>query len=273
MTWSTSTPAGSDSLANGDNIIRELKTDIQTALRGDDTEGVEAVFPGSDTANPVYRYRGLKGTTAARPTAGQYGLYVNTTLNTIQRDSGSAWEDVATLIPSGTKMVFYQASAPTGWTAVAVNDKFLRVVTAGGTGGTTGGTMAASTSLAHTHTVASHTHTTPAHSHLFEYDTLTTGNVVYSVPTYTDSEFGLRDVFTGSGAHTYSDYRSHQTDDGRLKTITGGSGSLVTESYRSYGYPYTKTSGAGTTGGTSLTTDDALASAFAYADVVVASKD
>lgn len=102
MTWSTSTPAGSDSLANGDNIIRELKTDIQTALRGDDTEGVEAVFPGSDTANPVYRYRGLKGTTAARPTAGQYGLYFDTTRQVLQRDNGTSWEDVAQIVTDGS---------------------------------------------------------------------------------------------------------------------------------------------------------------------------
>jgi hypothetical protein len=131
-----------------------MKTAVQEALRGQASEGVEAVFPGSaPTTAPVFRYRGLKGTTGARPSFGQYGLYANTTTNQLQRDSGSAWEDIATLIPSGTKMVFYQASAPTGWTAVAANDKFLRVVTAGGTGGTTGGTHAASTSLAHTHSV------------------------------------------------------------------------------------------------------------------------
>lgn len=41
---------------------------------------------------------------------------------------------------SSTGMLFYQASAPTGWTAVAVNDHALRVVSAGGTGGSAGGT-------------------------------------------------------------------------------------------------------------------------------------
>lgn len=52
------------------------------------------------------------------------------------------------LIPSGTKMVFYQTFAPTGWTAVAVNDYFLRVVTSGGTGGSIGGSW---DTLSHTH--------------------------------------------------------------------------------------------------------------------------
>lgn len=256
MTWSTSTPAGSDSLANGDNIIRELKTDIQTALRGDDTEGVEAVFPGSDTANPVYRYRGLKGTTAARPTAGQYGLYVNTTLNTIQRDSGSAWEDVATLIPSGTKMVFYQASAPTGWTAVAVNDKFLRVVTAGGTGGTTGGTVAASTSLAHTHTVASHDHTLASHTHSIPNINLEPNGVTSSYAS--DAYSGAYADVNGAGSSLIS-YKN-----------TGGSVSV----HFLNGRTDTSTSGAasGNTGAASPSTDSQLG-AFAYADVVIATKD
>ena len=73
MTWDPTTPTGSESINNGDNRIRELKTDLQTALRGNATDGDEAKFPGSDTANPVFRYRGLKGTTGARPAAGQYG--------------------------------------------------------------------------------------------------------------------------------------------------------------------------------------------------------
>lgn len=267
MTWSTSTPAGSDSLANGDNIIRELKTDIQTALRGDDTEGVEAVFPGSDTANPVYRYRGLKGTTAARPTAGEYGLYHNTTLNTIQRDNGSAWQDVATLIPSGTAMVFYQASAPTGWTAVAVNDKFLRVVTAGGTGGTNGGTVAASTSLAHTHTIASesahthdlgnHTHTTPSHQHDLEH-TNTTSNtsVTASIDSNASSGSYLGSVGHVAGSTIWS-----------IKNRTENSGSGTS------GTPSSNTSGAGSAHDHGAATGSQFAGAFAYSDVIVATKD
>lgn len=163
MTWDTTTPTGSESISNGDNRIRELKTDLQTALRGNATDGDEAKFPGSDTANPIFRYRGLKGTTGARPTAGQYGLYFNTTLNALQRDNGSSWDTVGTVIPSGTVMLFFQASAPVGWTQVTTqNDKTLRIVSS--TGGGTGGTNAMSTGLSHTHTISSdggHTHSSP----------------------------------------------------------------------------------------------------------------
>ncbi len=231
--FDVTTPLGTDFISLGDDNIRELKTAVREALRGGVAEGTEAVFPGSAPSTaPVYRYRGLKGTTGARPTAGQYGLYFNETLNSIQRDNGSSWVDVGTHIPAGTKMVFYQASPPTGWTAVAVNDKFLRVVTSGGTGGTTGGSVAASTSLAHTHTVASHTHDLANHTH--------------TVP------FGGWTGATNSAAGTIK--------------ISGGSETHATADNTS-GVPSSNTSGA-----TSPSTDSQLG-AFAYADVVIATKD
>lgn len=264
MSWDTTSPADSDFISLGDDAIRTFKTDIQTALRGNASDGTEAKFPGSDTANPIFRYRGLKGTTGARPAFGQYGLYINTTLNTIQRDSGSAWEDVATLIPSGTKMVFYQASAPTGWTAVAVNDKFLRVVTSGGTGGTTGGsglTPSSSVTLAHSHTVNSHTHTmgnhthsTPTHQHILDYST----NAAYAgaggSPVISTDSNGSFILGSRSGGGT--SMREHKNT-----TQTDGSGTS--------GTPSTNTSD-----GTAPGTDSQLSNtAFVYADVCVGTKD
>jgi hypothetical protein len=59
--------------------------------------------------------------------------------------SGSAPQD----IPSGSVLLFYQASAPTGWTQVTtagLDDSALRIVT--GTGGTTGGSVAFTTAFA-----------------------------------------------------------------------------------------------------------------------------
>jgi hypothetical protein len=59
--------------------------------------------------------------------------------------SGSAPSD----IPSGSVLLFYQASAPTGWTKVTtagLDDSALRIVT--GTGGTTGGSVAFTTAFA-----------------------------------------------------------------------------------------------------------------------------
>lgn len=72
----------------------------------------------------------------------------------------NGWQD-------GVKVIFYQASVPTGWTQdVSANDKFLRVVNnAGGNpGGAVGGSLAVSSglTLAHTHSTFS---SDPNHSH------------------------------------------------------------------------------------------------------------
>lgn len=97
MTWNPAVPAGTDLVSQGDDVIREMKLDIQTALTA--TEGPPlsqdgGVFPGSDPSNPLYHYRGLKGNTADRPTPENYGLYFNTDTNTIQRSNGTIWEDI-----------------------------------------------------------------------------------------------------------------------------------------------------------------------------------
>lgn len=98
MNWDKTTPAGSGALSQGDDEIRDMKEELENALQANTTEGVESIFPGSDPTNPVFRYRGLKGTTAARPTSGQYGLYFDTDRQVLQRDNGTSWEDIAQLV-------------------------------------------------------------------------------------------------------------------------------------------------------------------------------
>lgn len=160
--WDITTPAGSDPKSQGDDRIRELKSAIQEALRGGASEGDEAVFPGPNPSTaPEFHYRGLKGSTGSRPAAGFSGLYFDTDRLVIQRDNGSTWEDVGSVMPAGTVIPFYQAAAPVGWTKVATqDDKVLRVVS--GTGGGSGGVLPTSTTLAHDH---AHTHTI-SHKHV-----------------------------------------------------------------------------------------------------------
>lgn len=252
--WNAATPLGTDFIAQGDDRLRELKAALEEALSHEDS-----TFPGATPAStPIFIPGFLRGTTASRPTGDSLvsgRLYVNTTLGCIERYNGSAWVSVATDIPAGTKMVFYQASAPTGWTAVALNDKFLRVVTAGGTGGTSGGsglvpsgtiTLAHTHGgLSHTHDMANHTHAGPSHTH--------------SVP---------RD---GWGQAT-------TIQDGRLLVEDGGGGGQPTATgdnttgasgTGNTGVPSTNTSGA-----TAPTTDSQLSNiAFQYADLIIATKD
>lgn len=248
--WAPTTPLDTDFISLGDDNIREMKAALEDALQCGAAEGTESVFPGSAPSTaPIFRYRGLKGTTGARPTAGQYGLYFDSTRNALQRDSGTAWEDVGTMIPATTVMVFYQAAAPTGWTkSTANNDKALRVVS--GDGGGSGGTHGISTppSIAHTHTLSDHTHANPAHTHSIAVGSL-----------------DIPDLNASSNANAII------VDVGGLRTAAGGG--TVT---RDHALSTTSSGGATTSGNPSSDTSGSTTpTAFApqYIDVIVCAKE
>jgi hypothetical protein len=114
--------------------------------------------------------------------------------------------------PSGTKMVFYQASAPTGWTQdTANNDKALRVVS--GSGGGTGGSMGLSVQWTHNHTVSG---TTDAH-------TLTTSQIpAHGHPVYYSRESGGGKDSTGAIAIDGSaPLETHTANSGSPNTVNG----------------------------------------------------
>ena len=187
--------------------------------------------------------------------------------------------------PSGTVMVFYQASAPTSWTQVTTqNNKALRVVS--GTGGGTGGTHALTSppSTAHSHTGPSHTHSTPSHSHSHSLSAgahtlsiaeMPSHNHPGSVSYYNQQNSqgtdnlgapGYRPSGTGGigrwgGANTSSDYTWSQ----------GGGGSHSHSLSGSITSGGSGTSGSGGTGTTSSSGPTAFAPQ--YIDVIVCSKD
>jgi len=105
--------------------------------------------------------------------------------------------------PVGTRGIFFQAGAPTGWTQVTEqNDRMLRVVSGagGGTGGAWGGGTTGSGG-GHTH----ETNTAGAHKH--QGDTGVAGKI--SVLTtgytyYTYSAGGHTHDLSSAGAHTHT---------------------------------------------------------------------
>ncbi len=78
-------------------------------------------------------------------------LWVDTTYGPrVMSSIGSAQTDV---LPAGTVMPFYNTAVPTGWTAVAINDYNLKIVSSG-SGGVTSGSVDYSTLFGRTATDA-----------------------------------------------------------------------------------------------------------------------
>ena len=167
MSWDETSPVGTDAINQGDNVIRQMKTDIRTYA----AEEHVALTTVPSTLTGYHKFPA--GSTGSRPSANGNSrrIYFNTTKRQIDVENiasasfpeGSpSWFDGGfPLFPTGTALVFYQAAPPAGWTAVAINDKALRVVTSGGTGGSTGGTngFAAAFAASTTGAEAAHTHT------------------------------------------------------------------------------------------------------------------
>ena len=212
--------------------------------------------------------------------------------------------------PSGTKMMFYQASAPTGWTQdTTQNNKALRVVS--GSGGGSGGSWdlssgatsssdgshthsfsdASSTTSSggsHSHTGPSHTHSTPNHSHSHSLSagshTLSTSQMPshsHNVsPKLGDNNGGPYPRSTGQNAGSYtwnttsqgsSSSHSHSLSGSISSGGSGTSGSGGTGSTSSSGSHTHTVAVSGTTGSGGSHTH--TISAPKYIDVIVASKN
>ncbi len=122
-------------------------------------------------------------------------------------------------LPSGTVSLYYQASAPTGWTQItSLNDYDLRLVS--GVGGTTGGTTAYSTVFTNqTPTISGGSlsgsigATTlsvaqmPSHAHQTSFvvgNTLDSGGNIYSASNSVSTTTLNTDSQGGGGSHTHS---------------------------------------------------------------------
>lgn len=163
----------------------------------------------------------------------------------------------------GTKTIFFQAAAPSGWTkSVALNDKIIRVVT--GAGGGSGGSHALSTPIPMAHA----THTIPSqagHTHTIDH--------IHFLGGVTPSS-GLRTSLTGNRVGTSA---SSPGVDMSVQPASGGSGSDSQHHwFRTSANPNSSPTlaanaahdHAGATTGSRLT-DLALA----YLDVIICTKD
>ena len=203
MTWDKTAPLDTVAANTIDDEICSMKSDLE------DFFTVEHDFPG-DPDVPELIHTLPMGDTASRPAAAYEGrLYINTEFLTLQRDTGVAWEDItgasAYGVPAGTKMLFFQASAPTGWTKDTAfgNDELLRVL---GTGDISSGGEWGPTSDSQ----GGHTHTTPSTSlskgHSGSNDNHDFGSVYWCMTVTAPPSHNLSHDHTSEdgGAHTHT---------------------------------------------------------------------
>jgi len=124
-------------------VTNSLPRDGQAAMTGQlkiaaGTAAAPGLIFSTDTNTGVYR---VAADTLGIAVGGSLVAQFDST--GAQTSSGENYDAFA----AGTSMLFYQAAAPTGWTAESINDKAIRVVSSGGTGGSEGGTTAFSSVL------------------------------------------------------------------------------------------------------------------------------
>ena len=103
-----------------DNYDREIRKNLK------DWGGTEHQVNGG-------RHKIPYGVTANRPTTllGAGVLYINTTTGVIEYYDGATWQAGLTVFPAGTRMVFDQDAAPTGWTRDTTVDDRMILITGG----------------------------------------------------------------------------------------------------------------------------------------------
>ena len=208
----TSNPTSSDPVNQGDDHLRLIKSVLQ------------AQFPGSG---------GLGYATVITATEAELN-YVHGVTSNIQTQ-------INNFLPSGTRMPFAQAAAPTGWTQDVTDNatnRMLRVVNTAGNG------VGGSASPILNNTVPSHTHT-----------------------------------FTGSalGNHTHSDAgHTHTADQGYPgSTAANGGGYMGQGNNRATGTGYANIQGAsaGTPAGTNAANASASDWSPRYINMIICAKN
>jgi hypothetical protein len=198
-------PADSDDASEGATRIRNLKVDVRERMavdhrwKQDDYDGEhEKVTLRVQSSAPAAVAD--KGFVFALDVGGKAELhYRDEDGNSIQITSGGSL-NTQSEFSSGTKMVFYQDTAPTGWTIdTTLDDKVIMVTKGSAAGGEIGGAVHS----AGTWTQPDHTHTFSdgGHTHGISSDGAHTHTVVSgtTVPYSTSYTLDL----TSEGAHSH----------------------------------------------------------------------
>jgi len=186
-TWNKNTPTSRDPIRLGDDEIRNMKDYIEDALSR------EHVFPGTYGTDSGEHIPGKVKVVQIVSSLSDLDIvenglgFVTSKQNLYSNDGTSSIRvGTASFIPSGTKMLFAQDTAPPGWSIVTtLNDGLAYVTKGSAAGGDTGGAEKSGSSWTITGVTVDdhdHTYTVPDHQHeigLVDYSYLTFWNHLY----------------------------------------------------------------------------------------------
>jgi hypothetical protein len=208
MAWNKDKPAGGDKIRLSDDYIRANNEALENAF----SEGHEFSTGGNQTGKHVTpTWKDSGGAPASDPSSNERIIYNNAGAMLI-RDNGGVDHHLGG-VPSGTKMLFKQGSAPTGWTfASEDNDKVLLNTSTEADGGSTGGSWTIS---GWSFSVDNHTLTIseiPSHNHAMYVDINDNqgASEVYRPDAFKDGNDTVNTGNTGGGdPHSHGFTSSH----------------------------------------------------------------
>ena len=141
--WDATKPAGTTKIRLSDEQLRSNFAAIETAF------GQEHEFPVTEATDGLHKQITFSKQIAdPTPGANTGAVYISDITASAelmwQDENGNSCQITSggslSFVPAGTKMLFYQDTAPTGWTIDAtVDDKLIFVSKGSGAGGETGG--------------------------------------------------------------------------------------------------------------------------------------
>jgi hypothetical protein len=280
------------------STINAQVTPFAAIVQEADGTGVLALQTANVTALTISSSQIVSLTNALPASSGGTGLASPGTSGNVLTSNGTAWTSApAAAFDSGTKMLFQQTAAPTGWTKDTTHDnKALRVVSGtAGSGGSVAfttafasqavnGTVANTGSTTQGGTVGATTLTTtqiPAHGHTFSGNTGTISadhthfdyGHVHSELFYsaTGGGFGLiggpnnfqATRNTGTGYASLTGVSANHVHSYSGTTANAGSGGSHDHTFTGAGHTHTSGAFTGT----------AINLAVSYVDLIIASKD